>query len=204
MLLEKTNYTKLCGVILEEVKFNHKRGEICFYSTKVGIERWSKTIDEIPIIIPEKLLDSKNLKGLYVDMEGQIRTFNEHDEHGKSHLKVYFFVKEIFYNYNEVITENQNEVYLKGTICNLQEIRKTPEGKTIIDFILAVNREYNKADYIPCIAWGATARLISNLQVGDKIEIFGRIQSRIYVKKYEDSSEIKEAYEVSVMRMRLI
>ena len=75
----------------------------------------------------------------------------------------------------------------------------------ISDLLLAVNRAYNKSDYIPCIAWGRTARFCQNLEVGSQVKVVGRVQSRTYEKKYEDGTcQTRVAYEVSIGSLEVI
>ena len=115
------------------------------------------------------------------------------------------FAREIVFLGDESEIKNPNQIYLDGYICKKPVYRTTPFGREIADLLLAVNRPYNKSDYIPCIAWGRNARYSENLSVGDNIKIWGRIQSREYQKRY-DSGEVvsKTAYEVSISKMEII
>ena len=85
------------------------------------------------------------------------------------------------------------------------DLRKTPLGREIADLLIAVNRSYGKSDYIPSICWGRNARYASGFEVGSHVQIWGRIQSREYVKKLNEfEMEKRIAYEVSVSKIDYI
>ena len=199
----ESNIAELCGAVLSELKFSHKTyGEI-FYTFVLGIERRSGYIDEINIMVSERLIfDNTPRPGDYVEIKGQVRTYNELSE-GRNKLNVVVFAKEIYMSEN--FGYNENYVYLEGFLCKEPVKRTSPLGRDICDLMLAVNRMYNKSDYVPCIAWGRNAGYAESLSVGTKLSIEGRIQSREYRKKLEDgTSETRKAFEVSIVKIEEI
>ncbi len=199
----ESNIAELCGAVLSELKFSHKTyGEI-FYTFVLGIERRSGYIDEINIMISERLIfENPPRVNDFVEIKGQVRTYNELTE-GRNKLNVVVFAKEIFLSEN--FGYNENYVYLEGFLCKEPLKRTSRLGRDICDLMLAVNRMYNKSDYIPCIAWGRNAGYAESLGVGTKLSVEGRIQSREYRKKLEDgSSEMRKAFEVSIVKIEEI
>lgn len=199
----ESNIAELCGAVLSELKFSHKTyGEI-FYTFVLGIERRSGYIDEINIMVSERLIfDNPPRINDFVEIKGQVRTYNELSE-GRNKLNVVVFAKEIYLSEN--FGYNENYVYLEGFLCKEPVKRTSPLGRDICDLMMAVNRMYNKSDYIPCIAWGRNAGYAESLGVGTKLSIEGRIQSREYRKKLEDgSSEMRKAFEVSIVKIEEI
>ena len=194
------NSAQLVGTVLSELEFSHKTYGEAFYILLVGILRKSGYEDDIRLMISERLIGNMDLKPeRTVRIAGQVRTYNQERE-GKNHLNVVVFVREL-----ELLEEahpHENRICLEGYVCKPPIRRTSPLGREICDLMLAVNRMYNKSDYIPCIAWGRNAAYGGTLAVGCKLLIEGRIQSREY-KKRSDVGEIctKEAYEVSVIRM---
>ena len=205
-----TNYSQnnsliLVGKVTSEKEFSHEIYGESFYSFNLEIPRLSGTSDIIPITISERLMTNFDLQiGKEVVVEGQFRSYNTYED-TKSRLLLTVFVKEIREKSEEEEIKVPNEVQLLGHICRKPIYRKTPFGREISDILLAVNRAYNKSDYIPCIAWGRNARFCSDMETGTEIKIIGRVQSRAYEKKYEDGTvENKTAYEVSVSSLELI
>jgi len=199
----ESNLAELCGAVLSELRFSHKTyGEI-FYTFVLGIERRSGYMDEINIMVSERLIFEQTLRiNDFVEIKGQVRTYNEFTE-GKNKLNVVVFAKEICISDN--FGYNENYIYLEGFLCKPPLKRTSPLGRDICDLMLAVNRMYNKSDYIPCIAWGRNAGYAEQLGVGTKLAIEGRIQSREYRKKFDDgTSEMRKAYEVSVVKLEEI
>ena len=205
----ENNYLTLVGKVTGEKKFSHEIYGESFYVFNLSIPRLSGNSDIIPITVSERLLKEDTLnedKKLLV--KGQFRSYNSY-ENEKNRLILTVFAKDIVEleeneneeEENEMVRKDTvtNEVVLVGYICKKPIYRQTPFGREISDLLLAVNRAYNKSDYIPCIAWGRNARFCQNLEVGSQVKIVGRIQSRTYEKKYEDgTSETRVAYEVSV------
>ncbi len=202
------NYLVLVGKITSEKSFSHEIYGESFYRFNLEVSRLSGNEDIIPITVSERLLNDLNLEvGKKIVVEGQFRSYNSY-ENEKNKLVLTVFAKDII-DYNEDEEENKptstNEVVLNGYICKKPIYRQTPFGREIADILLAVNRAYNKSDYIPCIAWGRNARFCQNLEVGTEIKVIGRVQSRIYEKKFEDgTSETRVAYEVSIGSMEIV
>ena len=199
----ESNIAELCGVVISDLIYSHKTyGEI-FYTFELGIERRSGFIDEINIMVSERLIfDEPPKKGDFVEIKGQIRTYNEIVEE-KNKLSVLVFAKEIYQSEN--FGYNENYIYLEGFLCRPPLKRTSPLGREICDMMLAVNRMYNKSDYIPCIAWGRNAAYAEKLGVGTKLALTGRIQSREYKKKLPDGrAETRKAFEVSVVKLEEI
>lgn len=205
------NHLVLVGKVTSDKVFSHEIYGEKFYSFDLSVPRLSGNDDIIPITISERLLMAEDLEiGKKVVIEGQFRSYNSY-ENERNRLVLTVFAKEIKFAENqeeeiEVSKENStNEVVLNGFICKKPIYRQTPFGREISDLLLAVNRAYNKSDYIPCIAWGRNARFCENIPVGTEVKILGRVQSRKYEKKYEDGSVVtKIAYEVSVSSLEVL
>lgn len=190
---EESNSTVISGRVLEELKFSHSTFGENFYSTKLAVKRSSGIFDTIPVIISERVTNINFVKmDSFVQITGEFRSHNTQEHR----LDLFVFAKKIKLLDTETY---ENQIVLLGYFCRQPEYRKTPLGREIADVILAVNRSnYNKSDYIPLIFWGRTAEYVSNFNVGEKIKIHGRIQSRDYSKNKEDGSvEERVAYEVS-------
>ena len=210
-----TNYSEnnqlvLVGKVTKEKTFSHEIYGEKFYIFDLSVPRLSGNADIIPITISERLLLEDELTvGKNVIKEGQFRSYNSY-ENERNRLVLTVFAKEIKFAEDQEefkpSKENvSNEVTLDGYICKKPIYRKTPFGREIADILLAVNRAYNKSDYIPCIAWGRNARFCENVPVGTEVRVIGRVQSRQYEKKYEDgTSEVKVAYEVSIASLEVI
>ena len=173
----------------------------------VTIPRLSGVCDIIPVTVSERLINVKeDLLGRKVLIKGQFRSYNKHEE-SKNRLKLSVFAREIMLDFTDEETggnDDINEVYISGHICKEPVYRKTPLGREIADLLLAVNRPYGKSDYIPCICWGRNARYAANFQVGERCLVWGRIQSREYMKRISDENmEKRVAYEVSVSKLEL-
>jgi len=173
-----------------------------FYYFMLDVPRLSDSSDKIPVTISERLASRDKLEiGTVIEVEGQFRSYNSYNSEG-NRLLLTVFARDITFLEDEKKIKNPNQIYLNGFICKKPIYRTTPFGREITDILLAVNRPYNKSDYIPCIAWGRNARFSERLSVGDNIKVWGRIQSRTYQKKLE-SGEIltKVAYEISISKM---
>ena len=214
-----TNYTEnnhlvLVGKITSERKFSHEIYGESFYIFNLEVPRLSDITDIIPITISERLIDDDKMQiGSKIIVKGQFRSYNSY-ENEKNKLILTVFAKDIIFEEDvdkeEIVSEENkkvpvsNEVVLAGYICKKPIYRQTPFGREIADILLAVNRAYNKSDYIPSIAWGRTARFCQNLPTGTEVRIIGRVQSRKYEKKYEDGTvEEKVAYEVSISSLEV-
>ena len=211
----ENNYLTLVGKVTGEKKFSHEIYGERFYIFNLEIPRLSGVADIIPITISERLINEDTLaEGQKLLVKGQFRSYNSYESE-KNRLILTVFAKDIKVISEEEQSEEENEmtkkdvvtneVVLIGYICKKPIYRQTPFGREIADILLAVNRAYNKSDYIPCIAWGRNARFCQNLEVGSQIKLVGRVQSRTYEKKHEDGSvETRVAYEVSVGSLEVI
>jgi single-stranded DNA-binding protein len=200
----ENNMVTISGKVGSSVEFSHEVYGEGFYYFLLEVSRLSDSSDMIPVTISERLTDKEKLEiGTYIELEGQFRSYNSYNSEGNK-LVLTVFAREINFIDDEKKAKNPNQIYLNGYICKRPIYRTTPFGREITDILLAVNRPYNKSDYIPCIAWGRNARFSEGLMVGDNVKIWGRIQSRSYQKKYETGDVItKVAYEVSVSKMEL-
>ena len=207
----ENNHIILVGKVTSDKRFSHEIYGEKFYIFDLSVPRLSGTSDIIPITVSERLMVGGDLPvGTKITVEGQFRSYNSYGE-GKNKLVLTVFAKNI-----EMLEDQEseieakkdfvsNEVTLIGYICKKPIYRQTPFGREIADILLAVNRAYSKSDYIPCIAWGRTARFCENMEVGTEVKVVGRVQSRQYKKKHEDGSvENKVAYEVSVSSLEVI
>ena len=193
------------GKVIGDFTFSHEIFGEGFYMLDVEVARLSESCDIIPLMISERLIDvEEDYKGAYVCVSGQFRSYNRHEEK-KNRLVLSVFVRELEFVNEESENANTNQIFLDGYICKAPVYRKTPLGREIADILLAVNRPYGKSDYIPCICWGRNARFASGFEVGGHTQIWGRIQSREYVKKIdEEESERRVAYEVSVSKLEYL
>lgn len=194
------NKVFLQGKVLDEPCYSHDVFDEGFYTLNLSIPRLSGQEDIIPITISERLLTSHPIKvGDTIALKGQFRSYNKL-ENEKSKLVLTVFVRELC----EVSDQNNpNIIEIFGYICKTPIYRTTPFNREITDMLMAVNRSYNKSDYIPCITWGRNARFVGSMPVGTKLSVVGRIQSREYMKKYDDLAEPvkKIAYEISVSKV---
>lgn len=192
------NVVTLSGRVVGEPAFSHEIFGEKFYEVTLSVKRLSGMDDLLPISVSEHLLGDRFADGAMLSIKGQFRSYNKTvGEHSKLMLTV--FVRDV-YDYDE--TANPNTMELNGYICKTPVYRTTPFNREICDLLIAVNRQYNKSDYIPCIVWGRNARFASNLAVGEHVEIVGRAQSRNYQKKLPDETVVtRTAYEVSVSKI---
>ena len=193
------NKLRLTGTVTERPVYSH---EVCgeeFYETKLSVPRLSGQEDVIPVTLSDRLLARTEVKpGAKISISGQFRSYNKLEgEH--SRLLLTAFAREILPADDEV---NPNTIEILGYICKPPVYRTTPFKREICDVLLAVNRAYNKSDYIPCIMWGRNARFIKDMPIGERLWVTGRVQSRVYTKCLsEDRSEERVAYEVSVSKI---
>jgi primosomal replication protein N len=201
----ENNQVTIMGEIVSDFMYSHEVYGEGFYMVEVSVSRLSNFVDYIPVMVSERLVDvSENYEGEHVEITGQFRSFNRHEEH-KNRLVLSVFAREFIF-LDEWDDEGvTNQIFLDGFICKDSVYRKTPLGREIADLLVAVNRSYGKSDYIPCICWGRNARFASGFSVGSHVRIWGRIQSREYVKKIsETESEQHVAYEVSVSKLEFV
>ena len=202
--LRENNKVQVTGKIISGFTYSHEVFGEKFYTVDLASPRLSGTEDIIPLMVSERLMDVRqNCSGCTVEVTGKFQSYNRQEE-AKRRLILFLFVKEI--RDTELVGGDQsNQIFLEGYICKEPVYRKTPLNREIADLLLAVNRSYGRSDYIPCIAWGRNARYAAGFQVGTRIRIWGRIQSREYTKKLsETESEVRTAYEVSVSRLEVV
>ena len=209
----ENNYLTLVGKVTGEKRFSHEIYGESFYVFDLSVARLSGNADIIPVTVSERLIKDEMLKeGNNLLVKGQFRSYNSY-ENERNRLILTVFAKDVIEVEENEEEENEmakkdmitNEVVLVGYICKKPIYRQTPFGREISDILLAVNRAYNKSDYIPCIAWGRNARFCQDLEVGTQVKIVGRVQSRTYEKKFEDGTvEQRVAYEVSVGSLEVI
>lgn len=223
------NIAKISGLVDDAPSLSYSIYGEGFYAFNVRIKRTSGSFDIIPAVVSDRLVDEKFvLPGRFIYIEGQFRSHNVQGE-TRSQLKLMVFARKVilfdeknepvefsaafadesgdYYNAdcgdnaNELpqITPDMNEIMLDGFICKQPVFRITPLKREIADMLIAVNRPYNKSDYIPCICWGRNARFCGKRAIGERVKIRGRIQSRVYVKKFPDGrEEERTAFEVSI------
>ena len=198
----ENNQVSIVGEIISDFQYSHEVYGEGFYMVEVAVSRLSNFSDYIPLMISERLIDtSQSYIGQKVYVTGQFRSYNRHEEL-KNRLVLSVLVREIEFIEEETEEMKSNQILLDGYICKDPIYRKTPLGREIADLLVAVNRSYGKSDYIPCICWGRNARFAARFEVGVHVQIWGRIQSREYVKRLnEDEVEKRTAYEVSVSKI---
>ncbi len=196
---EKNNKVYIYGEIVSEATFSHEVYGEGFYELSIRVPRLSGQADVLPVTISERLIRGNDLTvGSMLSAVGQFRSYNKL-EGGRSRLMLTVFVRELV---EPGASRNPNSIVLSGYICKPPIYRTTPFNREIADLLLAVNRAYNKSDYIPCIAWGRNARFVQNLKVGDRVALSGRIQSREYQKRLSETETVTmTAYEVSISKL---
>lgn len=198
------NSVCLTGQVISEPVFNHKTYGEAFYMIILGIFRKSGYEDRVRLLVSDHLMGGRSpVKGEILRISGQIRTYNKETE-GRSKLEITVFVREMEYC-RESEAEYENRVILEGYLCKQPVRRTSPLGRELCDLMIAVNRMYNKSDYIPAIAWGRNAIYADTLHIGEKVAVDGRLQSREY-RKYTERGELitKTAYEVSIARIETV
>ena len=196
----RTNLVELCGTAETDAVFSHEsRGER-FYRFPLTIHRLSGTADTLNVIVREHLLSSAVIiPGQRLQVSGELRSFNNKHSEG-SKLVITVFAHSLL----PADGADTNSVALRGTLCKLPNLRTTPMGREICDFMLAVNRHYGRSDYLPCIAWGIKAKETAQWPVGTVVSLTGRVQSRQYVKVIEGAAVEKTAFEVSVVEIHRV
>lgn len=197
------NKIYLEGKVVSELEFSHEMYGEGFYTFNLEVPRLSESKDNLFITVSERLIVGMEITvGSMLVVEGQLRSYNKFVD-GSNRLILTVFARNV--EFCEEKTKNPNQIYLDGFICKEPVYRTTPFGREIADMLLAVNRSYNKSDYIPTIAWGRNSRFCQNLEVGDNIRVWGRLQSREYQKKINEEETIKKvAYEVSISKMEKV
>lgn len=201
----ENNSASVSGVIIDEPVFSHEVYGEGFYCFNIKVRRLSESYDTIPVTVSERLTDLSEYRiGRTVVVDGQFRSYNAAVPGSSVRLLLTVFAREVSFP-EESLESDQNSVELNGFICKPPVYRTTPFNREIADFLLAVNRGYNKSDYIPCICWGRNARFCGKRTVGDQVRVSGRMQSRVYQKKFPDGTvQEKTVYEVSVAKIEFI
>lgn len=200
----ENNKVIISGEIVSGFNFSHELYAENFYIVDVKIRRFSDTCDIIPVMVSDRMVDTdKDYTGEFVSVTGQFRSYNKQD--GERKLLILSVFAQDFDLIEIEECCNSNIIELDGYICKEPKYRETPLGREVTDMLLAVNRPFGKSDYIPCITWGRNARFAGNLEVGTRIKVSGRIQSRDYTKRYADGhEEERTAYEVSVSKLEVV
>lgn len=200
-----TNIARISGVITAEPVFGHEVYGEGFYYFFIKVKRLSESCDILPVTVSERLIDCSEYKiGRYVEVTGQFRSYNASQTGGGAKLMLSVFAQDVVFCDEDSREKDENYIELDGFICKPPVYRTTPFNREITDFLLAVNRSYNKSDYIPCISWGRNARFCGKRVVGDNVKVTGRIQSRTYEKKFPDGTSVQRtAYEISVAKIEL-
>lgn len=202
----ENNQVTISGEIISDFQYSHEIFGEKFYITDLSSMRISGQSDTIPIVVSDRSVSvNENWKGQIVKISGEFRSYNKHEDN-KNRLILSVFAREfeIWTDDGERRPSDENEIFLDGYICKKPTYRETPLGREISDLLLAVNRPYGKSDYIPCICWGRNARYAGGMEVGSRIAVSGRIQSRQYNKKLlNGETEERIAYEVSVSKLEV-
>lgn len=201
----ENNQVSIMGEVVSTFTFSHEVFGEGFYMLNVSVKRLSESCDVIPLMISERLIDvNEDYRGNVHSCTGQFRSYNRHEEK-HNRLVLSAFARELKFLEEEDSLAPVNQIFLDGYICKPPVYRKTPLGREIADLLLAVNRPYGKSDYIPCICWGRNARYASAFEVGGHVLIWGRIQSREYMKRIgENETQKRIAYEVSVSKLEYV
>ena len=198
-MMQTTNKAILCGAPLSDPVFSHTSRQERFYAFPLEVSRLSGNVDRLNIILREDLLpDFKPSRAGLLRVAGELRSFNNRSGEG-SRLVITVFARELSQPETAIWA---NEVELTGALCKSPNHRTTPMGREICDLMLAVNRHYGRSDYLPCIAWGQNARTAAQWEVGQRVHIHGRIQSRDYIKNLDGTPITRTAFEVSVTDIR--
>lgn len=201
----ENNQVTITGEIISDFQYSHQVYGEGFYMIEVSVKRLSGYADAIPVLVSERMMDVRqSYIGQHVKVDGQFRSYNRHEEN-RNRLILSVFAQELEFVYEIPEGEKSNWIFLDGYICKEPIYRKTPLGREISDLLIAANRSYGKSDYIPCICWGRNARFVSGISIGSRVQVYGRIQSREYVKKLDDGvAEKRTAYEVSVNKIEIL
>lgn len=199
------NQVNVYGEVVSEFSYSHEVYGEGFYVVKLSVKRLSQVYDIIPLMVSERLIDvSKDYRGCYLEASGQFRSYNRHEEN-RNRLVLSVFVRDLHVDEQMQDIDKPNYIFLDGYLCKPPVYRKTPLGREIADLLMAVNRPYGKSDYIPCICWGRNARYADSFEVGEHVQLWGRIQSREYQKQIGDEQyETRVAYEISVSKLERV
>ncbi|NLT39640.1 MAG: single-stranded DNA-binding protein [Clostridiales bacterium] len=191
----KSNYACLCGTTLTEPVLSHENRGVPYYKVPIDVRRLSGTCDRLNVVLPGQMAaQAQIVPGARFCVRGEVRSFNNRTGLGNK-----LIISVLAREFEPYEGEDENVVCLVGALCKKPNLRVTPLGREICDLMLAVNRNYGRADYLPCIAWGESAREASCLNVGDRIALSGRLQSRNYIKCEDGKNVEKTAFEVSIL-----
>ena len=194
------NRALLRGTAAAEPVLSHETHGVVYETFPLAVRRLSGSEDRVNVLVPRALLEQRPVtEGMELEVEGEVRSFNNKSGKG-SRLVITLYAKEL----RPAAGEHENQLLLAGVLCKPPVVRRTPLGRDICDLMLAVNRRYGRADYLPCIAWGAVAQQVAAMTTGDRLTIEGRVQSRTYTKTENGVSTERTAYEVSIMRPALL
>lgn len=194
------NSITLRGSLHSLPQFSHENHGRRFYRFTLDVPRLSGTVDAIPVVVQYPILEQLDpTAGSMLTVTGQVHSHNYRND-GVRHLLIFVFATDIFLEEGEPI----NQVSIAGALCREPVYRRTPLGREICDIMLAVPRAFHRADYLPCIAWGRTAQVLSECAVRDRIGVYGRLQSRVYTKQTPEGAVEKTAYEISALTAQLI
>lgn len=198
MDVDSLNQGLLRGRALAAPRISHANHGVTYYVFPLEVERLSGATDTLNVVLSQDLLLSCPVEpGEAYTCTGEVRSFNNHTGVG-GRLIITFFAKHI----SPSQEQHANQLELRGVLCKAPVVRRTPLGREICDLLLAVNRRYGRADYLPCIAWGGLARACGELEVGDSLHLTGRLQSRVYHKVTDGREEDRVAYEVSILTLQ--
>ena len=193
MDLTETNSVRLCGTLSDRPVYSHSSRGRDFFTFPLTVLRLSGNADRLNVVVRRELLEDTALEdAARLCVTGQLRSFNNRRGEGAK-LVISVFARELAFTEEE----DSNQVRLAGALCKPPTLRSTPLGREICDLMLAVNRHYGRSDYLPCICWGALARQAAKLDVGSRVSLEGRVQSRDYLKITEDGPQRRTAFEVS-------
>ncbi|MBC7765805.1 MAG: single-stranded DNA-binding protein [Hyphomonadaceae bacterium] len=199
----ENNVAHITGIVESELSFHHEVYGEAFYQFYLKVPRLSESFDSLPVTISERLILEEGITvGQRLSVLGQFRSYNNYITEG-NRLLLTIFAREYTVLDPDSFVKNPNNLFVNGFLCKKPVYRTTPFGREICDLLVAVNRAYNKSDYLPCIAWGRNARYCENLAIGENIKIWGRIQSREYQKKTDEGTLTKIAFEVSVCKLEI-
>ena len=188
----RNNYVLLRGRPCGEALFSHRARAQDFYTLPLEVRRLSGAADVLNVTLRASMLPVTE-RAEALEVEGELRSFNSR-RGDWPRLVIAVFARALRSAGDE---EDENTVELRGTLCKAPKLRRTPMGRDICDLLLAVNRSYERSDYLPCICWGMTARESASWEVGTRLALRGRVQSRRYLKLTEAGTVERTAFEVS-------
>lgn len=189
------NHIELIGCPICAPIYSHSNHGRQFFRFELEVTRLSGAVDRLPVLVSRELMEACPIEeGEALYISGQIRSFNNRCGSGRK-LVISVLAEELYPS----CQEHENRVSLRGVICKEPIYRRTPLGREICDIMLAVNRAYRRADYLPCILWGRCAQEAAVLPIGSVLELEGRLQSRDYIKMIDGTPQQRTAYEISAI-----